>query len=133
MAEINIKQEIQLPDDATGRPLSGVVTPVVDGSGNITGWEPGIAVSLIANTLNVNVIPGDTIAVTNFNELEGLTVNIGNQLVPQAYDYYTLVYSTPSLTTLTSIVYKSGGASGTTVATVTYGYTGNTLTSVTKT
>lgn len=45
------------------------------------------------------------------------------------YDYISLSY-TGSL--LTTVVFKTGGASGTTVATLTLAYTGSLLTSVTK-
>lgn len=54
--------------------------------------------------------------------LEGLSI-------PE-HDHISMTYSG---TTLTGVVYKTGGASGVTVATVTLGYDGsNNLTSVTK-
>jgi hypothetical protein len=53
-----------------------------------------------------------------------------NGLVPNAYDYISLGYTGDNLT---SVVYKTGGSGGTTVATLTLAYSGSTLTSVTKT
>jgi hypothetical protein len=53
-----------------------------------------------------------------------------NGLVTKSYDYISLGYTGDNLT---SVVYKTGGASGTTVATLTLVYSGSTLTSVTKT
>ena len=50
-------------------------------------------------------------------------------LVPERYDYISLAYTGDNVTT---VVYKSGGASGTTVATLTLAYSGSNLTSVTK-
>lgn len=57
------------------------------------------------------------------------TVNASG-LVPESYDYMQLTYTGDNLT---GVVYKTGGASGTTVATLTLAYTGSNLTSVTKT
>ena len=51
------------------------------------------------------------------------------QLVPVAYDYISLAYTGANVTT---VIYKMGGALGTTVATLTLGYTGSDLTSVTR-
>ena len=53
-----------------------------------------------------------------------------SSLVPEKYDYISLGYTGSNLT---SVVYKSGGASGTTVATLTLAYSGSDLTSVTRT
>ena len=53
-----------------------------------------------------------------------------NSLVPSVYDYISLGYTGDNLTT---VVYKTGGVSGTTVTTLTLAYTGDNLTSVTKT
>lgn len=47
-----------------------------------------------------------------------------------AYDYISLGYTGDNLTT---VVYKTGGSGGTTVATLTLAYTGSQLDSVTKT
>tara|TARA_Y100000310_G_C20136035_1_gene558074 strand:+ start:32 stop:220 length:189 start_codon:yes stop_codon:yes gene_type:complete len=50
-------------------------------------------------------------------------------LVPAEYDYISLSYSGDNLTT---VVYKTNGASGVTVATLTLAYTGTTLDSITR-
>ena len=61
------------------------------------------------------------------------TVSIGtmqmNSLVPDAYDYIALSYTGSNLT---SVVFKTGGSGGTTVATLVLVYTGAVLDSVTK-
>ncbi len=59
-----------------------------------------------------------------------LKVDVLGQLIPANYDYISLGYTGDNLTT---VVYKVGGAGGTTVATLTLGYSGSVLTSVTKT
>ena len=51
-------------------------------------------------------------------------------LIPAAYDYILLGYTGENVTTVT---YKTGGASGTTVGTLTLTYSGSNVTSVTKT
>lgn len=54
-------------------------------------------------------------------------------LVPEAFDYQDITYVGAS-TDVDQVIYKSGGAGGTVVATLTMGYDGsNRLTSVTKT
>ena len=50
-------------------------------------------------------------------------------LVPIEYDYISLGYTGVNLT---EVVYKTNGASGTTVATLTLAYTGTTLDSITR-
>jgi hypothetical protein len=52
-----------------------------------------------------------------------------NSLVPDAYDYIDLTYTGDNLT---SVVFKTGGAGGTTVSTLTLAYTGARLDSVTQ-
>ena len=54
--------------------------------------------------------------------------SIAGMAIP-ANDYIALSYTSGNLT---GVVYKSGGASGTTVATLTLAYTGSDLVSVTK-
>lgn len=55
---------------------------------------------------------------------------IANSLVPAEYDYISLGYTGADLT---SVIYKTGGASGTTVSTLTLAYSGGNLSSITKT
>ena len=59
-----------------------------------------------------------------------LQVVLASSLVPYSYDYIALSYTGSNIT---QVVYKSGGALGPTVATLTLAYTGSQLTSVTKT
>lgn len=77
-------------------------------------------------------------------EAEGILDNSGNLINPAteetlkglgglvavAYDYISLGYTGANLT---SVVYKTGGSGGVTVATLTLGYSGSNLVSVTKT
>ncbi len=68
---------------------------------------------------------GNTLtAVTEFS------AKTAGALVPEAFDYVALSYTGSNLTTAT---YKTGGAGGSTVATLTLAYTGAQLDSVTKT
>jgi hypothetical protein len=56
-----------------------------------------------------------------------------NSLVPEEYDYIALTYvgAGPGMGEISTVTYKVGGASGTTVATLTLGYDGsNRLTSI---
>lgn len=53
-----------------------------------------------------------------------------NEAVKQAWDYVSLSYTGDNLT---SVIYKKGGASGTTVCTLTLAYSGSNITSVTRT
>ena len=51
-------------------------------------------------------------------------------MVSSPYDYVSLSYTTGNLT---GVIYKIGGSSGITVATLTLAYSGNSLISATKT
>lgn len=98
-----------------------------------------------------NPVPGGDIAQIVFNETasanrvvivnptgSAITPDAGstaqlqilNSLVPGVYDYISLAYDTSS--NLTGAAFKSGGAGGTVVSTLLLGYSGSTLTSVTK-
>lgn len=57
-------------------------------------------------------------------------VIIASGLVPAVYDYISLSYTGDDMT---GVVYKTGGAAGSTVATLTLVYTASVLQSVTKT
>lgn len=65
--------------------------------------------------------------------LDAIQVGVENPPVPgldiPIHDYIALSYTGSNLT---SVVYKTGGAGGTTVATLTLAYTGSQLDSVTK-
>jgi len=62
-------------------------------------------------------------------KLHGTTYE-ARQLIPFEFDYIGLTYTGDNLTT---VVYKTGGSGGTTVATLTLAYTGSVLDSVTRT
>jgi hypothetical protein len=53
-----------------------------------------------------------------------------NQLVPEEYDYIAVGYTGDNIT---SVVYRTGGAGGSVVATLTLAYSGSNLTSITRT
>lgn len=72
---------------------------------------------------------GATTAVFSYLYRTETTVTL-NTLVTVPYDYISLSYTGANLTT---VIYKSGGAGGTTVATLTLAYSGSQLISVTKT
>jgi len=59
----------------------------------------------------------------------GGQISVISGLVPYAYDYIALSYTGDNLT---GVVYKTGGASGDTVATLVLAYTGAVLDSITK-
>lgn len=54
---------------------------------------------------------------------------VSNSLCQAEYDYIGLTYTGDNLT---GVVFKTGGASGTTVSTLTLAYSGSNLTSVTR-
>jgi len=55
---------------------------------------------------------------------------VTNALVPVVYDYISLTYTGSNMT---GVVYKTGGAGGATVSTLTLAYTGSRLDTITKT
>lgn len=61
------------------------------------------------------------------NQIVSFPITTGLSIPP--YDYVSLSYTGENLT---GVVFKTGGASGTTVATLTLAYSGSNLTSVTK-
>jgi len=72
----------------------------------------------------------DTRATVNAANALKVYDYIANSLVPATYDYIALSYTGSNLT---GVVYKTGGAGGTTVSTLTLAYTGSVLDSITKT
>ncbi len=84
--------------------------------------------TIVPSVKQIKIWDGTTEAdVTTLGSLE--TMNTG-QLVPMEYDYIALTYTG---TNLTGVVYKTGGAGGATVATLTLAYTGSVLDSITRT
>jgi len=84
----------------------------------------------LTGTSNVSVGSLPTIIVSDGTISSG-TVNIGTSVnnwnIP-AYDYIHLEYTGGDIT---QVLYKSGGTPGTSVGTLTLGYSGGTLTSIT--
>lgn len=104
---------------------SGSLTVAV---GDITGI---VGQQTMANSIPVTIASNQNVVATSANQttangyLQALSA-----LTPSVYDYISLSYTG---TNLTGVVFKSGGAGGSTVSTLTLAYSGSTLTSVTKT
>ena len=97
------------------------VIQIADSNGNIIDPASGDLV------LNGDVIVGGEMEIKNDS---GNPVPIVAGLSIPKHDYVSLSYTGSNLT---GVVYKTGGAGGTTVATLTLAYNGNNnLTSVTK-
>lgn len=108
-----------------------------------TGWSFTDGVMLRANLVwDTNTLawvkstggtgPGTNVAVTNFpsgQATEATLAKIPGLSLP-IHDYLSLGYTGSDLTT---VVYKTGGSGGTTVATLTLTYSASVLQTVTKT
>jgi len=99
-------------------------------------WNPD---TLAWETATGGATPGTNVSVTNFPATLATTTKQDdiilelqkiNSLVPAVYDYISLGYTGDDLT---SVVFKTGGAGGSTVSTLTLAYIGGILQSVTKT
>lgn len=105
-----------LVDATTGKLLVDAQANVSADLTTIEGKQDTTNAILTAQAADVVTIKGNSAKVPGFS-------------LP-AYDYISCSYTGNNLT---GVVYKSGGSSGTTVATLTLGYDGsNNLTSVTK-
>lgn len=80
-----------------------------------------------SNTQRVT-LASDGPGVANLSTIATNTARVPGFSLP-AYDYLSLSYTSGNVT---GVVYKTGGASGTTVATLTLAYSGSDLISVTK-
>jgi len=92
---------------------------------------------MFQQTQGVNIYgrtAGRFVTVTTDGSKERLDVSavVASGLVPLEYDYISL---SPATSSPTTVVYKTGGASGTTVATltITYGTSGTDIATVTRT
>lgn len=87
--------------------------------------------------LEVGDIEIGAVEIKNYNSDNRVEVNSNNrlttlnmgQLVPEEYDYIDFNYTDDDLT---EIIYKTGGAGGSTVATLTIAYSGGKLNTITK-
>jgi len=87
--DVKNKKVSPLPYDENGRPLAGLALPIVDGSGNITGWAPVSTVDEGDGTLTLRVaadIVADNVVLNidpNINvEKYGGTEQTGADLTP---------------------------------------------------
>jgi len=105
-----------LVDSTTGRLLVDTEANLSADLSDIENKQDTTNALLTTTAADVALIKGNSTKVPGFN-------------LP-SYDYISCSYTSGNLT---GVVYKSGGSSGTTVATLTLGYDGsNNLTSVTK-
>jgi len=81
----------------------------------------GTAVNPSTEEKQDDIITNQSAAETLLQGIAGFTI--------EGYDYISLGYTGDNLTT---VVYKSGGSGGTTIATLTLAYTGDVLDSITK-
>lgn len=102
----------------TDTQLRATALPV---SGPLTDTELRAADVKITLDSEAVVLGAGTAAIGKLTAIPGLDV--------PAHDYIAMSYTGSDLT---GVVYKTGGSSGTTVATLTLAYTGGNLTSVTK-
>lgn len=106
-------------------PVPNYVLPYKDANGEATqanvDANGNIQVSLATNLTDY--------ATATKQDLQTAQLQTINSLTPSVYDYISLSYTG---TDLTGVVFKNGGSGGTTVSTLTLGYTGGNLTSVTK-
>ncbi len=107
--------KVRLKTDSTGR---------LDTTATIQTGDTEIGAVEIKNATD------DTRATVDSTGALKVFDHVVNSLVPAEYDYISLSYTGSNLT---SVVYKTGGSGGTTIATLTLAYTGANLISVTKT
>lgn len=141
IVDIGTMPEVEIKNDAGSPvPVSGTVSvtepvSVDDNEGSLTVDNPTISVVGGGSEAAAQrvTIANDSTGVVSVDDNGGSitvdgTVVAQSVLVPANYDYIDLVY-TGNL--LTSVVYKTGGAGGATVRTLTLAYTGDVLESVT--
>jgi len=56
MTDMKLIQTLPLPVDGSGDPYSGIVTPIVDGEGNVTGFQAGVAVALSGGSTEATLL-----------------------------------------------------------------------------
>ncbi len=111
---------------ATPVPVSGTVS-----TGGLTDTQLRASPVPVSGTVTANAGTNlNTSALSLEATQSAFSAKTAAGLVPAAFDYIALSYTGTNLTTA---VYKSGGAGGSTVATLTLAYTGSQLDSVTKT
>lgn len=112
-------------------PTSSTEVGFINGSGNLTGVGTSNPLPVTISSGIANPLPVQDAAAES--SLSSLVAKTGSSDVTVAYDYRSFSY-VAATTRIDTIVYKSGGSGGTTVATQTFGYDGSDrLTSITKT
>ena len=100
------------------------------------GTKEALDVNLVTGDISIGAVEikdgtTDTRAIVDSTNSLKVFDAVANALVPEVYDYISLVYTGSNLT---SVLFKTGGAGGSTVSTLTLAYDGSdNLTSVTKT
>jgi hypothetical protein len=117
-----------MADVIIGKTSSGVKLPVnVDNNGRIVISGTVSSIGNVETILNTQTAI-ETAMAADLALTKTSAASIAGMAIP-ANDYISLGYTGSNLT---SVVYKSGGSSGTTVATLTLAYSGSNLVSVTK-
>jgi len=117
-----------MADVIIGKTDSGAKLPVnVDTHGRLVISGTVSSIGNVETILNTQTAI-ETAMAADLALTKSSASSIAGMAIP-ANDYMALNYTGSNLT---SIVYKSGGASGTTVATLTLAYSGSNLVSVTK-
>lgn len=132
--------------NGTTAPTSSSQGGGVDGSGNLRAVSVDSSGNQNVNVLSSVLPTGAATSANQTSEITQLTAintatsalntRLAGALVPAAFDYISQTYVTSGNGTgqTATVIYKTGGASGTTVATLTMAYDGsNRLSSVTKT
>ncbi len=119
-------QAVTVSNFPATQPVSGTVSV-----GNFPSSQAVTGTVAVSNLPATQPVSG-TVAVNNFPATQTITGQVQDmtQLVPKVYDHISLSYASGEIS---GVVYKQGGPSGSTVATLTLGYTNGELTSVTRT
>jgi len=122
-----------MADLMIGKTSAGLKLPVlVDSTGKLqVGGVQLDSLNLNTDQIEAKQDTTNALLTTTSADLaatKASAASIAGMAIP-ANDYISLSYTSGNLT---SVIYKSGGASGTTVATLTLAYSGSDLVSVTK-
>lgn len=97
------------------------------------GAGAATAANQVLEIAQLTAINSNTSGSASEATLAAFSAKTASAAVHEAFDYQAITY-VGATTDISTVVYKSGGAGGSTVATLTMGYDGsNRLTSVTKT
>lgn len=119
---------LTLPTDVKDREFNKFVE---DGSGNVALRTAITVEDIEIGAVEIKDGTTDTRASVDSNNALKIFDSVANSLVPSSYDYIGLSYTGSNLT---GVVFKTGGATGTLVSTLTLAYDiSDNLISVTKT